>query len=86
MSTVAQNNMGPVRPADEEAKAVFRAIKDEVVAQLNREDNIHDLHRMDDLKLIDTYILVEYATEEVAYGVNYFGKIDLGEGKCIHVR
>lgn len=41
---------------------------------------------MDDLELIDWYKLVEYATEELAYGTNYFGKINLGDDKCIHVR
>lgn len=49
-------------------------------------DNVHGLHEVDDLKRIEEYKLVEYATEEVAYGVNYFGKINLGEEKYIHVR
>ncbi|KAI9355264.1 hypothetical protein BD770DRAFT_324293 [Pilaira anomala] len=86
MSDVNNNAMGPVRPADEKAKQVFREVKKEVVAKLNKEDNIHGLHLMDDLELIDWYKLVEYATEELAYGTNYFGKINLGDDKCIHVR
>ena len=47
---------------------------------------MHGLHEVDDLKRIERYVLVEYATEEVAYGFNYFGKIHLGEEKYIHVR
>lgn len=38
------------------------------------------------MKTIDTYILKEYATEEVAYGINYFGKIKIDDEKFIHVR
>ncbi|KAG0748194.1 hypothetical protein G6F57_005090 [Rhizopus arrhizus] len=89
MSDVNHNDMGPVRPADDEAKAVFHEIKDQVVEklhELNHLDNVHGLHEMDDLKRIERYVLVEYAVEEVSYGFNYFGKIHLGEGKYIHVR
>ncbi|KAL9536926.1 hypothetical protein MBANPS3_012246 [Mucor bainieri] len=86
MSDAHNNNMGPVRPADDEAKAVFREVKQAVVDKLKHNDNVHDLHLLDDLKLIDTYILVEYATEEVAYGINYFGKIEVDDDKYIHVR
>ncbi|KAG2191012.1 hypothetical protein INT46_010198 [Mucor plumbeus] len=86
MSDMKHNNMGPVRPVDDEAKAVFHAVKRQVIDRLNHLDNVHGLHELDDLERIDCYKLVEYATEEVAYGVNYFGKIDLGEEKFIHVR
>ncbi|KAI8973327.1 hypothetical protein BDF20DRAFT_823957 [Mycotypha africana] len=86
MSDVNNNNMGPVRPADAEAKAVFHEIKEEVIDRLNHLDNLHNLHELDDLKRIQSYILTEYAVEEVAYGYNYFGKINLGDEKFIHVR
>ncbi|CAO0803607.1 unnamed protein product [Mucor circinelloides] len=89
MSDVQHNNMGPVRPADDEAKAVFREVKQAVVDRLHELkhlDNVHDLHELDDLKTIDFYKLVEYATEEVAYGINYFGKIEIDDDKYIHVR
>ncbi|CEG64610.1 hypothetical protein RMATCC62417_01550 [Rhizopus microsporus] len=89
MSDERHNNMGPVRPADEEAKAVFHEVKEQVIDklhELNHLDNVHGLHEVDDLKRIERYVLVEYATEDVAYGINYFGKIHLGEEKYIHVR
>ncbi|KAL0083660.1 hypothetical protein J3Q64DRAFT_1809951 [Phycomyces blakesleeanus] len=86
MSDVNNNSMGPVLPADDEARAVFHEIKEVVVDKLNHEDNVHGLHEMDQLKRISSFKLVEYAVEEVAYGFNYFGKIDLGDEKFIHVR
>jgi hypothetical protein len=38
------------------------------------------------LKRIDTYILKEYAIEELAYGTTYFGKIEIDDDKYVHVR
>ncbi|KAI7888386.1 uncharacterized protein EV154DRAFT_484121 [Mucor mucedo] len=86
MSDVNNNAMGPVRPVDDEAKEVFHQVKEQVVDKLNHLDNVHGLHELDDLERIDCYKLVEYATEELAYGTNYFGKINLGDEKYIHVR
>ncbi|GAA5806469.1 hypothetical protein EDC94DRAFT_612864 [Helicostylum pulchrum] len=89
MSDVNNNSMGPVIPVDDKSKQVFHDIKDAVVAklhELNHLDNVHGLHEMDDLERIDCYKLVEYATEQLAYGTNYFGKINLGDEKYIHVR
>ncbi|KAI8876705.1 hypothetical protein K501DRAFT_199826 [Backusella circina FSU 941] len=86
MSDVNHNAMGPVQPANDEAKAVFHEVKDQVVAKLKKLDQIHDLHEVDDLKRIDTFILVEFAVEEVSYGFNYFGKIEVDDDKYIHVR
>ncbi|KAI8889433.1 hypothetical protein K501DRAFT_171066 [Backusella circina FSU 941] len=86
MSDETNNAMGPVLPADDEAKAVFHEVKETVVDKLNHLDNVHGLHELDDLKRIEKFVLVEYAVEEVAYGFNYFGKIHLGEEKYIHVR
>ncbi|KAI9261980.1 hypothetical protein BY458DRAFT_515495 [Sporodiniella umbellata] len=89
MSDAQHNDMGPVVPANEEAKAVFHEVKDQVVAklhELNHLDNVHGLHEVDGLKRIERYVLIEYAVEEVAYGFNYFGKIHLGAECYIHVR
>ncbi|KAI8077319.1 uncharacterized protein B0P05DRAFT_544583 [Gilbertella persicaria] len=89
MSDANHNNMGPVCPVDDEARAVFHEVKDQVVAKLHElkhADHVHGLHELDDLKVIECYKLVEYAIEEVAYGFNYFGKVDLGDDKYIHVR
>ncbi|CEP12416.1 hypothetical protein [Parasitella parasitica] len=89
MSDAKNNLMGDVMPPNEEAKAVFHGVKDDVIKRLHElkhEDNIHDFHVMDDLKKIDTFLLKQYAVEEVAYGYNYFGKIEIEENKNIHVR
>ncbi|CAO3623289.1 unnamed protein product [Cunninghamella blakesleeana] len=89
MSSVQHNQMGPVQPANDEAKAVFHEVKEETVKLLHKlkhDDQLHGLHRMDKLDVIDTFILREFAVEEVAYGFNYFGKIEIDKGKFIHVR
>jgi hypothetical protein len=44
------------------------------------------LHETDKLKHISAFKVVQYAVEEVAYGLNYFAKIDLGDEKYIHAR
>ncbi|KAI8643680.1 hypothetical protein BD408DRAFT_341801 [Parasitella parasitica] len=87
MSDVKHNKMGPVLDPTPEAKAVFHCVKEKVIDKLKHEDNVHpDFHVMDDLKKIDFYKLKNYAVEEVSYGYNYFGKIEIDEEKYIHVR
>ncbi|KAG0170743.1 hypothetical protein DFQ28_003875 [Apophysomyces sp. BC1034] len=89
MSDEQHNAMGPVLPADDEAKAVFHEVKEEAVRKLHELrhlDHVHGLHETDKLQHISAFKLVEYAVEEVAYGFNYFGKVHLGDEKYIHVR
>ncbi|KAI7872410.1 hypothetical protein BDF14DRAFT_1717207 [Spinellus fusiger] len=86
MSDVQHNAMGPVQPANDEAKAIFHEIKQQVLDRLHHQDHVHGLHETDKLKHITSFKLVEFAVEEVAYGHNYFGKINLGDEKFIHVR
>ncbi|KAG2173665.1 hypothetical protein INT43_005085 [Umbelopsis isabellina] len=74
MSDVNHNAMGPVKPADDDAREIHHA------------DHVHGLHETDKLKHISAYKVTQYAVEEVAYGWNYFAKIDLGEGKFVHAR
>ncbi|ORZ06023.1 hypothetical protein BCR42DRAFT_427521 [Absidia repens] len=89
MSSEQHNAMGSVLPADEEAKAVFHEVKEQVVAQLHKlrhDDQVHGLHEIDKLDKISLFKLYEYAVEEVAYGWNYFGKIEVDDGKFVHAR
>jgi hypothetical protein len=57
-----------------------------VRSQIHHADHVHGLHETDKLKHISAYKVTQYAVEEVAYGFNYFAKIDLGEGKFVHAR
>ncbi|CAO3609825.1 unnamed protein product [Cunninghamella echinulata] len=89
MSSEQHNNMGPVQPANDEARAVFHEVKEQAVAKLHelkKNDQIHNLHETDNLQKITIYKLYEFAVEEVAYGFNYFGKIEIDTDKFIHVR
>ncbi|KAG9324249.1 hypothetical protein KVV02_002196 [Mortierella alpina] len=89
MSDYKNNAMTEPRKADEECITVFRAIKDDVldkIHEINRADDVHGLHEMDKLKRISEYTPTLYATEDVAFGRNYFAKIHLGDGKYIHAR
>ncbi|KAF9995234.1 hypothetical protein BGZ80_003358 [Entomortierella chlamydospora] len=89
MSDAKHNAMGSPRPADDECNEVYQAVKEDVLKEihrLNREDARHGLHEMDKLKHISAYKPVLYATEDVAYGRNYFAKIHLGDEKYVHAR
>ncbi|KAF9361860.1 hypothetical protein BGX26_011084 [Mortierella sp. AD094] len=89
MSDKKHNAMTAPRPADEECIAVYQAVKEDVLKEihrLNREDDRHGLHEMDKLKHISAYKPTLYATEDVAYGRNYFAKIHLGDEKYVHAR
>ncbi|KAG0377639.1 MAG: hypothetical protein J3R72DRAFT_440322 [Linnemannia gamsii] len=89
MSDVKHNSMTAPREADAECHEIFQAVKKAVldeIHRLNREDARHGLHEMDKLKHITEYTPVLYATEDVAFGRNYFAKIHLGDGKYVHAR
>ncbi|KAI8582675.1 hypothetical protein K450DRAFT_226389 [Umbelopsis ramanniana AG] len=89
MSSVSNNAMGPVKPADDEAREIFHQVKEEIVDkihEIHHADHVHGLHETDRLKHISAFKVVQYAVEEVAYGLNYFAKIDLGDDKYIHAR
>ncbi|KAF9975136.1 hypothetical protein BGZ73_001313 [Actinomortierella ambigua] len=89
MSSESQNNMGPVLPATEEVSEIFRAVKDDIVDAImkaNKHDYVHGTHMMDELSRLSEFTLVQYAIEDVAYGINYFGKIHVGSDKYIHAR
>ncbi|CAO3571491.1 unnamed protein product [Mortierella alpina] len=89
MSDYKHNAMTEPRPADEECETIFETIKEDVLKEIhriNREDDRHGLHGMDKLKRISEYTPTLYATEDVAFGRNYFAKIHLGDGKYVHAR
>ncbi|KAG0343871.1 hypothetical protein BG005_002155 [Podila minutissima] len=83
MSDVKHNSMTAPREADAECHKIFQAVKQDVlkeIQRLNREDSHHGLHE------ITEYTFILYATEDVAFGCNYFAKIHLGDGKYVHAR
>ncbi|KAF9128835.1 hypothetical protein BGW39_004686 [Mortierella sp. 14UC] len=89
MSDVKHNAMTTPREADDECHTIYQAVKQAVldeIHRINREDDRHGLHEMDKLKHITEYTPVLYATEDVAFGRNYFAKIHLGDGKYVHAR
>ncbi|KAF9150410.1 hypothetical protein BG015_007789 [Linnemannia schmuckeri] len=89
MSDVKHNAMTAPRPADDECETIFETVKEDVLKEIhriNRDDDRHGLHEMDKLKHITEYTPVLYATEDVAFGRNYFGKVHLGDEKYVHVR
>ncbi|KAF9087551.1 hypothetical protein BGX29_007358 [Mortierella sp. GBA35] len=89
MSDVKHNAMTAPREADDECHAIYQHIKKQVldeIHRINRDDDRHGLHEMDKLKHISEYTPVLYATEDVAFGRNYFAKIHLGDGKYVHAR
>ncbi|KAF8931193.1 hypothetical protein EDD21DRAFT_365189 [Dissophora ornata] len=89
MSDATHNSMNDPRPADEECIEIFETVKDDVLKEIhriNREDDRHGLHEMDKLKHISEYSPILFATEDVAFGRNYFAKIHLGDEKYIHAR
>ncbi|KAF8938720.1 hypothetical protein BGZ47_008453 [Haplosporangium gracile] len=89
MSDVKHNAMTAPRAADAECETIFETVKEDVLKEIhriNREDDRHGLHEMDKLKHITEYTPVLYATEDVAFGRNYFAKVHLGAAKYVHVR
>ncbi|KAG0255625.1 hypothetical protein DFQ27_006168 [Actinomortierella ambigua] len=89
MSSETKNNMGPVQEANEEAIEIFRSCKDEILAAVmkaNKHDHDHGTHMMDELQRISEFTPIQYAVEDVSYGLNYFGKIHVGNAKYIHAR
>ncbi|KAG0023269.1 hypothetical protein BGZ80_009923 [Entomortierella chlamydospora] len=89
MSDAKHNAMTAPRAADDECHEVFQSVKEAVLKEIhriNREDDRHHLHEMDKLKRISEYTPTLYATEDVAFGRNYWAKIHLGDGKYVHAR
>ena len=48
---------------------------------------VHDLNQAREIEHLKFFRLVQYRTEELPFGVNYFGKVAVDDkGHCIHVR
>ncbi|KZS98586.1 hypothetical protein SISNIDRAFT_153308 [Sistotremastrum niveocremeum HHB9708] len=82
--------LSSVRQVDNESRAVFEAIKHDVlhkIWELHKGDDLHDLNEARKLEHVKFYRPLAYKLQEVPYGVNYFAKIVLDEqGHAIHAR
>ncbi|KAG9295365.1 hypothetical protein G9A89_013394 [Geosiphon pyriformis] len=89
MTDAQFNRMDTPRAPDQDAIAIFDAVKHDVIKKLQdlrHDDIVHHTHETDDIARIKAYKLVLFAREEVGYGWNYFGKIQVAEGKYVHAR
>ncbi|KAI8614846.1 hypothetical protein BC830DRAFT_1125409 [Chytriomyces sp. MP71] len=79
-----------VKPANEEAKVVFMAVRADVVIkfhQLHHLDAVHHTHVFQQVGHLECYDVKQYATHEVEYGFEYFGKVAIdAKGNFLHVR
>ncbi|KAG8936978.1 hypothetical protein FRC02_009115 [Tulasnella sp. 418] len=75
---------------DDEARKVFEAVKADIldkIWELHKADDLHDLNEVYKLDHVKFFNPISYRVEEVPYGINYYGKIELNEkGHCIHAR
>jgi len=97
MSSELKNEMGPVKAIDEKklsdedkrVQKVAELIKKDAIHKLHQihaADKVHGFHEADKAKHIAAWKLYSYAEEKVAYGVNYFMKVDIGEEHFLHLR
>ncbi|EJD42689.1 hypothetical protein AURDEDRAFT_168211 [Auricularia subglabra TFB-10046 SS5] len=90
MSTTTTPGLSPTHQADEKATEIFNSVKHDIlhkVWELHKEDQVHDLNQAREIEHLKFFMLVQYRTEEVPFGINYFGKIAVDDrGHCIHVR
>ncbi|KAG9002553.1 hypothetical protein FRB94_005807 [Tulasnella sp. JGI-2019a] len=55
--------------------------------QLHKTDEIHMTNEVWKLEKIHCYKLISYRVEDVPYGVNYYGKVQMNDLEdCVHVR
>ncbi|TDL26052.1 hypothetical protein BD410DRAFT_825955 [Rickenella mellea] len=91
MADISTIPLSPVKD-DAETLQIFEEheIKHEIlhkIWELHKEDERHNLNEIRKLEHVKFYKPLAYRTQEVPYGVNYFGKILLDEkGDTIHVR
>ncbi|KAG8938699.1 hypothetical protein FRC03_006998 [Tulasnella sp. 419] len=82
--------IGPLTQMDDEARKVFEAVKADIldkIWELHKADDLHDLNEVYKLDHVKFFNPISYRLEEVPYGINYYGKIELNEkGHCIHAR
>ena len=63
----------------------FRDEVEEKIRQMRRVDKAHNFNYTEGVKVLK-WNLVSCAKHVVAYGVQHFAKIDIGEGKYVHIR
>ncbi|KAJ3132151.1 hypothetical protein HK100_005619 [Physocladia obscura] len=91
MSSVSNNAMGPVLDADPEISDILSThqIKHDAIHALHEKHKESTIHHFTDAHLhdhINSWKVLKHAEEQVAYGVNYFAKVQIGEDKTIHIR
>ncbi|KAI9344865.1 hypothetical protein BDR26DRAFT_932450 [Obelidium mucronatum] len=72
-----------------EATKLFNSAKKEVILkfhELRKLDKVHNTHAFDEIEHLTAYNLKQFGTREVEYGTIYLGKIEIAEGKFLHVR
>ncbi|CAF0783071.1 unnamed protein product [Adineta steineri] len=83
--------MGPVMDATPEIQALserpeIREAAIDALHKKHRENRVHHFTEEHREKHINNWQVTKYAEEPVAYGVNYFMKVSIGDGLFIHIR
>ncbi|GAX81034.1 hypothetical protein CEUSTIGMA_g8469.t1 [Chlamydomonas eustigma] len=91
MSSCQNNMMGPVLPATPAIQALASRpeIKHAAIHKLHmlhKNSVIHHFKEHEIDQHIANWSVVQYAEEQVAYGVNYFLKVQISPGHYLHMR
>jgi len=93
MSSVSDNKMGAIKEADAKIQALCerKEIKEEAVKRFHHLQKDSKVHQFKDTDLNDhikNWKVIKFAEEQVAYGVNYFLKVEIDKaaGHTLHVR
>ncbi|CAF3657603.1 unnamed protein product [Rotaria socialis] len=91
MSDEDNSAMGPVMDATPEIQALAERpeIKEAAIHALHKkhhENKIHHFTEANREKQLTNWQVTQYAEEQVAYGINYFMNVSIGDGLFIHIR
>ncbi|CEP02196.1 unnamed protein product (mitochondrion) [Plasmodiophora brassicae] len=91
MSSVSKNQMGPVKDVDPKIAEIVstREIKHAAIHALHekhRENKMHKFVEDNFQEHVQAWKPLKYAEEVVAYGVNYFVKVQIAPTLCVHIR
>ncbi|KAI8612503.1 hypothetical protein BC830DRAFT_1136448 [Chytriomyces sp. MP71] len=91
MSSVHDNHMGPVHEPDAKIAGVLsrHEIKHAAIHALHQKHKESKMHHFTDAHLndhVNAWKVLRVAEEKVAYGVNYFAKVQIGPDMTIHIR
>lgn len=83
--------MGPVLDANEHIQALSERpeVKHAAINALHekhRQNLIHHFTEAHKASHLQNWRVVQYAEEKVAYGLNYFMKVSIGDGLFVHIR